>query len=256
MTAASGPPRWLRRAQPLLGTLVEVGVRTDAADRVGLHRAALDAAFAAVRDVQGCLSRFETDSDVAHFHALRPGEWLTMRPATQHVLEAAQLLRDASDSAFDISLGTAPHGWHCVGDRLCRLEVAAQLDLGGIAKGHAVDCAVQALIEHGCAAGWVNAGGDLRGFGAIDVPVRLRDEATGGVRSFAALRDGAFATSRYGRGSRSQLAAGANASPACAHVSVAAPLCLWADALTKVVAISGDTSHPLLARFGASAWLH
>jgi thiamine biosynthesis lipoprotein len=39
-------------------------------------------------------------------------------------------------------------------------------------------------------------------------------------------------------------------------VSVAAPRCLWADALTKVVAISGDTAHPLLARHGAMAWQH
>jgi thiamine biosynthesis lipoprotein len=41
-----------------------------------------------------------------------------------------------------------------------------------------------------------------------------------------------------------------------AHVSVAAPLCLWADALTKIVAASGDPAHPLLARHDARAWLH
>jgi thiamine biosynthesis lipoprotein len=44
--------------------------------------------------------------------------------------------------------------------------------------------------------------------------------------------------------------------PALAHASVAAPLCLWADALTKIVAASGDASHPLLARHDARAWLH
>jgi thiamine biosynthesis lipoprotein len=41
-----------------------------------------------------------------------------------------------------------------------------------------------------------------------------------------------------------------------AHASVAAPLCLWADALTKVVAASGDARHPVLAHYGAQAWLH
>jgi thiamine biosynthesis lipoprotein len=41
-----------------------------------------------------------------------------------------------------------------------------------------------------------------------------------------------------------------------AHVSVAAPLALWADALAKVVAVSGDDRHPLLARHSARAWLH
>jgi thiamine biosynthesis lipoprotein len=111
-------------------------------------------------------------------------------------------------------------------------------------------------MAHGIEAGWVNAGGDLRAFGNVDTPVQLRDEATGGVRTFATLRDGAFATSHFGPDSRSRLAAGARATPPRAYASVAAPLCLWADALTKVVALSGDTSHPLLARFAACAWLH
>ena len=249
-THDSGP--WLRRAQPLLGTLLEIGVRGSG----DAGHAALAAAFEAVREVQASLSRFEPGSDVARFHALRQGESLTMRPATQHVLAAAQTLYEATDGAFDISLGSAPEGWSCDGAQLHKLSDTVRLDLGGIGKGYAVDCAVQALIAHGCDTGWVNAGGDLRAFGGADVPVQLRDETSGGVRPFATVRDGAFATSHFDRCSRSQISSGARGLPVLAHVSVAAPLCLWADALTKVVAISGDTSHPLLARFEASAWLH
>ena len=44
--------------------------------------------------------------------------------------------------------------------RLARSGV--QLDFGGIAKGYAVDQAVEALREHGVHQGMVNAGGDLR----------------------------------------------------------------------------------------------
>ncbi|MDP9043253.1 MAG: thiamine biosynthesis protein ApbE, partial [Pseudomonadota bacterium] len=90
--------------------------------------------------------------------------------------------------------------------------------------------------------------------------LQLRDERSGGVRPFATLRDGAFATSHFGGTARAVLQV-ADAS-ACdrpgprAHVSVAAPCCLWADALTKVVAASGDTQHPLLRIHGASAWHH
>ena len=40
------------------------------------------------------------------------------------------------------------------------------------------------------------------------------------------------------------------------HASVAAPLCLWADALTKIVAIGGDAGEALLARYDAVAWVH
>jgi thiamine biosynthesis lipoprotein len=216
----------------------------------------LAAAFAAVREAQACLSRFEADSDLARFHALRRGESMLVRDTTRRVLEAAAELQSASEGAFDISLGSAPEGWHCDGNRLHKLDNAVRLDLGGIGKGQAVDAAVDALIAHGCVAGWVNAGGDLRAFGDAELPIRLRDEATGGARPFASLRDGAFATSHYGPGSRSQLANRARGLAPSAHVSVAAPLCLWADALTKVIALSGDTAHPLLARFGAQAWLH
>ena len=40
--------------------------------------------------------------------------------------------------------------------------------------------------------------------------------------------------------------------PSRRHASVAAPECLWADALTKIVIASGDARHPLLARFGGA----
>lgn len=253
MSASLAPEStWLRRAQPLLGTLVEIGVA--GTGRAG--QAALDVAFGTLRELQACLSRFEAGSDIARFHALPCGGSLTLRPATQQLLAAAHALRTASDGAFDISLGTAPRGWRCDADRLHKLDDAVRLDLGGIGKGYAVDRAVEALRAQGCAAGWVNAGGDLRAFGDAELPIRLRDEARGGARPFATLRDGAFATSHFDRDSRSRLERGPDKRAVYAHVSVAAPLCLWADALTKIVAISGDTAHPLLARFDAQAWIH
>lgn len=239
---------WMRRAQPLLGTLVEVAAphRADAA-------AAVAAAFTAIREAQARLSRFEPHSDLSRFHALQCGEWIDLHPITHTVLAAAQQLQQASDRLFDISGGAAPDGWALDGHRLLKLDPHIRLDLGGIGKGHAVDLAVAALQQAGCAAGWVNAGGDLRCFGAVELPIQLRDEATGGVQLFAHLQDGAFATSALGPGRRSQLtgAAGQNC-----HVSVAAPACLWADALTKVVAASGRADHPLLAHHGARAWMH
>jgi thiamine biosynthesis lipoprotein len=257
--AAAGASGWTRRARPLLGTIVEVGVRR-------FHGidpdAALSAAFDTVADVQRCLSRFDVDSDVSRFHSLRSGEELTMRPAMQKVLAAADELRTASDGAFDITGGTGAHDWRCEGDRLRKLSDTVRFDLGGIGKGFAIDCAVRVLLARGVDAGFVNAGGDLRAFGDADVPVHLRDEHDGGVRFFATLGDGAFATSHFDRRSRSglmrpdHLRENRAITFTAAHVSVAAPLCLWADALTKIVAIHGDASHPLLARYDARAWLH
>jgi len=251
--AVPGPqPGWIRRARPLLGTLVELGLPDD-------HPApewAAAAGFAAVAALQAALSRFDDDSDIAHFARLPAGASLRLRPAAQRALRAAQALHQASGGLFDISLGSGPTDWTCQGGRLHKARAGVQLDLGGIAKGQAVDAAVRALRRAGCTGGWVNAGGDLRAFGHASVPLRLRDEASGGVRPLGTLADGAFATSHFSTTSRSRVHGTQRGAPVQAHVSVVAPRCVWADALTKIVALSGDAHHPLLARLGAQAWLH
>ncbi len=259
MTKSAAPPRWLRRARPALGTLVEVGVLASDESSALDNTAALDAeralgeAFTAIEEVQACLSRFEPASDIARFNAGPCGARLAVSPHTRRVLTAARRLQAATADLFDITLGSAPDGWLCVGDELYKLDAAARIDLGGIGKGYAVDCAVRVLRGRGATSGWVNAGGDLRTFGRAHMPLVMRDETHGGARPFASLQSGSFATSRFGPGCRDR-ATGARA--VAAHVSVAAPRCLWADALTKFVAISGDPSHPLLRQFGAQAWLH
>lgn len=48
----------------------------------------------------------------------------------------------------------------------CPKGLAVWFDLGGVAKGYAVDSAVKVLQEAGISAGIVNAGGDLRSFGS------------------------------------------------------------------------------------------
>lgn len=240
---------WVRRAKPLLGTLVEVGARGE----LSVANASVHVAFDAVTQVQAQLSRFDAKSDIARFHSMPTGASMSVGVHTAAVLAAAQVLREETAGLFDISLGTAPDGWRLDGAVVHKLSANVRLDLGGIAKGYAVDQAIDALMATGCNAGWINAGGDVRVFGDTDLPLAIRDEQEGGVRPFAQLRDGAFATSHFDANSRSQAAA---ATQVQAHVSVAAPLCMWADALTKVVAISGDTAHPLLTRYKAEAWIH
>mgnify|MGYP000977699862 CR=1 FL=1 len=249
--ATAFPTGWVRRARPLLGTLVDIGIRAD----TPAPDTALAAAFAAVQAVQAALSRFDPHSDIARFSRLPAGASLVLQPAGARALRAAQALHRHSGGLFDISLGTGAAAWSCQAGRLCRQHPQVHLDLGGIGKGHALDQAVRALRAAGCLAGWVNAGGDLRAFGDLALPLRLRDEASGGVRDIGWLRDGAFATSHFTASSRDRLHTPAGSATA-QHVSVAAPRGLWADALTKVVAASGNVAHPLLLRLGASAWLH
>jgi thiamine biosynthesis lipoprotein len=234
----------VRRARPLLGTIVEIGVRWPG-QGVEVERA-IGAAFARIAALQARLSRFEPSSEIGRFNASSAGARIAITADAATVLDAAAKLRDASGGAFDVTLGSGPRHWRvedaCV---LVKLADSVRIDLGGIAKGHGVDCAVDCLAAHGIAAGWVNAGGDLRVFGALTLPIDLRDEIRGGVRAFATLADGAFATSRLVAANRQ-----------ARHASVAAPTCLWADALAKIVIATGDADHPLLGRFGAHGWLH
>ena len=221
-----------RRARPLLGTLVEISLPDEA------DAALFEVGFAAVARVQQRWSRFEPDSEIGRFNGLRQGESVALQPGSARLLFMAARLHAHSGGLFDISQGSG--AWQVADGRLHRLTAATQLDLGGIAKGWAVDRAIAALKHAGAAWACVNAGGDLRVFGAQPVALQLRDEQRGGVREFGHLENGSFATSRLG----------------VRHVSVAAPRCVWADALTKLIAASGDTAHPVLTRFQAQAWIH
>jgi FAD:protein FMN transferase len=236
----------LRRARPLLGTLVDIGAADADPARAA---AAIGAAFDRISAIQSRLSRFDGASEIGRFNAAAAGVCIAVGAETRAVLAAARALCDASDGLFDVSLGTGARAWRCDDAGLRKLSSEVRLDLGGIAKGFAVDAAVATLAANGVASGWVNAGGDLRVFGALTLPIDLRDEMRGGVNRFATLGDGAFATSRLAFDERSDVARPG-------HASVAAPECIWADALTKIVIASGDAGHPLLARFGARGWLH
>ena len=253
----------MRRARPLLGTLVEIGVANidDSARGAVAAALAIDAAFARIGSIEKALTRFDPRSTIGRFNDAAAGATIEIGDDARIVLDAAARLCAASDGLFDVSLGTGADGWVCEGAHLRKRHAGVRLDLGGIAKGHAVDAAVEALRGAGIDAGWVNAGGDLRVFGALALPIDLRDEATGGVRRFAVLREGAFATSWIAcppstPASRTNVPARGAPDVVARHASVAAERCLWADALTKVVALAGDAQHPLLRAHGAQAWLH
>lgn len=150
--------------------------------------------------------------------------------------------------------------------RTVQLGPNAKLDLGGIAKGYAVDRAIEVLREHGVRAALVNAGGDIRVLGrrpgllnsrpfkiAIQHP-RAEDEILGIVE----LTDRAIATS--GDYERYFVADGvryhhildpATGWPAqgCISVTVIAPTALEADALaTGVFALGPEQGLALLER--------
>jgi thiamine biosynthesis lipoprotein len=251
----------LRRAQPWLGTIVSIDLVVDAGTAQVAH--AFARAFAAIERVHASMSVQSSRSDVARFNGSSAGTLVTCDPWTIDVLELAQRLQTASNGLFDPALGTSRAAAYRIVDRrsIVKLEDGCRLDLGGIAKGYAVDRAVVELRACGIRRGLVNAGGDLRAFGSGAWPVLVRNQRDE-VRSHLSLERGSMATSQYRLG-RSPYRDDELVAPArrAVHaidgtITVAAPRCVLADALTKVVALSGDVQHPALRAFGGQAWLH
>ncbi len=250
-----------RRSQPWLGTLVEISAR-----HVGVtcaHRA-IDAGFAAISHIHRAMSPQIAGSDVDRINRAAVGEAVDVCESTWQVLCLAEDLNRRSDGLFDCAVGThrprsSQRDLDLSRERIIIKRGPLAIDLGGIAKGYAVDAAIDALGEAGAASACVNAGGDIAVFGDQTFRVDVRDPFEPRLRHrLVELRDFALATSSIEESNA--LLSGPHARDVDRKafdrgdsVCVLAPRCVLADALTKVVALSGATSHALVASCGASA---
>ena len=259
---------WRTRAKALLGTLVEISMpyRSEA-----LFLQATDVAFARIEAVHHAMSFHESESDVRAIARARAGDFVRVSPDTFQTLLLAQEIEGQSRGAFnptiapelvsrcllpmpdDLSLRPEPTTLATsialevtLAARVVRVLQPVWIDLGGIAKGYAVDAAVEALQAADVTDGVVNAGGDLRAFGAARHTLALRLAANPAATiNVAQLTDLSCATSGgYLHDStltRHPAIIGARAiSAACvSSVSVIARGCAVADALTKVVWLLG-----------------
>lgn len=271
-----------RRMQPWLGTLVEL--RVEGLDATRAARAC-ERAFAEVACIHRLMSVHESGGDLDRLHRVRPGTPVRVDARTCEVICWALRIAAASDGRFDptvaaqqVARGLLPRpaspwspdrsaSWRdieLIGARCIRLARPLWIDLGGIAKGYAVDRAAAILVAAGATQVCVNAGGDMRVVGVRSEVVNLRTQA--GIEAMPALEiaDAALATSAGplesvdGNGSPIHLH-GRTRRPMGAGcvVSVVAADCVAADALTKVV-MSGndDVVRDALRQFDAQACVH
>ncbi len=272
------------RVRPLLGTLVHVsciGLPSELA-----HRRS-DEAFAAVADVHRLMSFHEPTSDITRLNQGASSAPVEVDPQTFAVLSLALEVAQASSGAFDISIaerlvrwGRLPRppaaptpdpaaSWRDIelleGGRV-RFHRPLWIDLGGIAKGFAVDRAIQRVTGDPSVRWIVNAGGDLRvtGEGAERVLLRT-DSQVEGDAGVVDLENASLASSSgRGQGGRAD---GETVGPHIdgrrrravggrSFVSVVAEDCAVADALTKVVLALRSRAAGVLERYGATAFLH
>lgn len=266
------------RCKPLLGTFVEISI--DEAD----GEVAINNAFAAIEKVQDLMGFHNPLSELSCINHSAHEEAVVIHPWTAQVIKIAKEICLESGGLFNCGIG---HRLVAAGLLPCHITFSNHelggiedveflapdliksarpvcLDLGGIAKGFAVDMAVRVLVSEGLASGSVNAGGDLRVFGNTSFPIQIRNpELPEELIEIGSLENGAIATSSLYFAKRDQqkshLINPLAQHPSDLHVevsgsfSILAKECVYADALTKVLALSNNENHPCFEHFSAQA---
>lgn len=258
------------RMRPLLGTFVTIRAQGDEKLTQAQTESAVECAFRAIGRVDRLMSFHRRSSDIGRLNRGRPGACLRVHGWTYQVLREAQRLWHWSGGAFDCNVGgplmrsgllpklagrqartsTGKMAIQLRKDGSVRVKARVALDLGGIAKGFAVDKAVELLRERGMQSGMVNAGGDLRVFGDKPQPIWVRcpTEPTR-VQMLGMLTNGAIATSAAYFTNSNRLAESTTSAIVdtkrgrrvfmTGSVSVIARNCMLADALTKIAILKG-----------------
>ncbi len=197
----------LKRMRPLLGTFVEICSKETSADA----ERAIASAFHVIEKLHVLLSFHEVTSDLTKLNQAN-GVELVVHSHTLRVIKLAKGMTIASGGLFNCTVGGAmvreqvlpDHGGINVASGVAddiqiycnkiKLRKSVKITLDGIAKGYAVDCAIATLKRCGVTAGWVNAGGDLRVYGDIVLPVQRR-EHSGQYVVLGGMQNAALATS-------------------------------------------------------------
>lgn len=235
----------------------------------------IDEAFDCIAEIHRLMSFHESSSDLYrlnHEAARRP---VQVDQKTWQVLSAAQDFSRVSAGCFDVTVASAlatsgllpssagtpipsdDGDWRDIEllpDQHVRFNRPVWVDLGGIAKGYAVDCAVSLLRSLGATQGCVNAGGDLRVFGPDIERVHLLSSMTAREIPILEVNDAAVASSG-GDGMHLNGVTRAGIDQRI-RVSVVAPDCMAADALTKIVLADSRLAGSLLPQYQAVAYIN
>jgi FAD:protein FMN transferase len=288
----------LARCRPLLGTYVEITLQGDFthAQLIELSQRG----FAAIEQVQQLMSFHASESELTRINRYAHLEPRPISALTFELLQQALQLSELSQGLFDVTVGSAlvqhralPNHDFCPPDNHLTMNEYAnwqaiqlqpetiffsqplQIDLGGIAKGFAVDKAFDA-IQHAadkltseannlnsskadiniC----INAGGDLRMSHWQQQTVGIRHPQHPQQLLPITLKNTALATSAGYFLADSHLTENAGIYSPKTHTpvrdnrsySVFANTCMLADALTKVIALMENPA-PLLTALNAEA---
>ncbi len=173
--------------QVAMGTVVEITLIAD--DEEAANKAVLQA-FHEIKRIETLMSPWLDSSDVTRINRSAGKEWVKVSPETMEVIKKAQEISELSEGGFDITVGPLSELWRKAREKKTppsvedvkgklslvnfkNIEIDPEgkvllkkkgmaIDLGGIAKGYAVDRAFESLRSLRYKNSIVNAGGDLR----------------------------------------------------------------------------------------------
>jgi thiamine biosynthesis lipoprotein len=242
-------------------------------------------AMAEVRRIEQKYSRYRDDSVVSAINAAAgTGQAVEVDAETASLLDFAATLHAASDGAFDITsgvlrrvwdfragrmpddealgrvlplIGWSQVSWHARRIRLPRSGM--EIDFGGFGKEYAADRAMAVLVNEGQCHGFVNLGGDIRVLGprrdGAGWQFGIRHPRRQGTIASITLAEGALATSgdyerHFERDGRRycHILDPRTGWPvqAWSSVSVVAPACVAAGALSTIAMLSGPRTIAVL----------
>ncbi len=276
LAAQSAAHGWVSREEAIMGTAIRVELWCDEPDD---GEAAAAAVMAEMHRIDALLSPYKADSELSLVNRDAAHRAVPVSAETMRLLVRAVQFSELSGGAFDITYASLGHlfdyrlgirpseaaasqaraaiGWrHLILDAKASTVLFARegvrIDLGGFAKGHAVDNCVAILQQHGISNAIVAAGGDSRVLGdrrGRPWTIAIRDPRdSNGVVAVLPLEDVSISTSgdyeRYfeedGVRFHHLIDPHTGASPSGVRsVTVLAPDGLTSEALSKTVFVLG-----------------
>ena len=179
----------VKRTQLLMGTLVQITIPGPSSPE---SLASVDKAFDEITRIEKLLSSHLDTSEISQLNKNAGGELIAVSAETMKLIQEGIRWGENSQGNFDITIGPLIKLWDFEGghkkvpdldsleetialvnyknieinENKVRLKLPGMaLDMGGIAKGYAVDRAIEILKKSGVKGAIINAGGDLMAFG-------------------------------------------------------------------------------------------
>ncbi len=254
----------ITRCKPLLGTYVEILITGDCDREVLLKYS--ECAYAIIQDIQNKMSFHSKESELSRINKSAFKGPVKISKELSDVLKIGARYSELSDGLFDMTVGyhlvqkgklpdhgidgSAEANWQDIEIENDQVHYRKPLlvDLGGIAKGYAVDLGFECIAREGVKTKKirkivVNAGGDLRSWPwkGSEVAIRIPKEPFTDTITVRMSNSSLATSGPYFGGS---IVADKEIITNAPTVSVFCENCVDADALTKIYSIKAEQNIP------------